>query len=116
MTLRLGRELAADTSRFISATHSLILLAWPGAKILQFDGSAITEVAYEDTERDAITRDFLNPYSRRLAQLFSDDTSENSGTVNGAGSLKCVASTRSPSSNIIERKGHTCVFARAGGG
>lgn len=71
--LRLIRELVDDTSQFIIATHSPILLAYPGAKILQFDGIGITEVAYEDTEHYAITRDFLNHYPRRLDQLFSND-------------------------------------------
>jgi predicted ATPase len=71
--LRLIRELVDDASQFIIATHSPILLAYPGAKILLFDGSGITEVAYEDTEHYAITRDFLNHYPRRLEQLFSDD-------------------------------------------
>jgi predicted ATPase len=71
--LRLIRDLVADQSQFIIATHSPILLAYPGAKILHFDGSGISEIAYEDTEHYAITRDFLNHYPRRLEQLFSDD-------------------------------------------
>jgi predicted ATPase len=71
--LRLIRDLIADASQFIIATHSPILLAYPGAKILLCDGSGITEVAYEDTEHYAITRDFLNHYPRRLEQLFSDE-------------------------------------------
>jgi predicted ATPase len=71
--LRLIRDLIADTSQFIIATHSPILLAYPGAKILLCDGSGITEVAYEDTEHYAVTRDFLNHYPHRLAQLFSDE-------------------------------------------
>jgi predicted ATPase len=71
--LRLIRELVADTSQFIIATHSPILLAYPGAKILHFDGSGISDIAYEDTEHYAITRDFLNHYPRRLEQLFSDE-------------------------------------------
>lgn len=71
--LRLIRELVDDASQFIIATHSPILLAYPGARILLFDGSGITDVAYEDTEHYAITRDFLNHYPRRLDQLFSDE-------------------------------------------
>jgi len=71
--LRLIRELVADSSQFIIATHSPILLAYPGAKILHFDGDGIAEIAYEDTEHYALTRDFLNHYPRRLEQLFSDD-------------------------------------------
>ncbi len=60
-------------SQFIIATHSPILLAYPGAKILLFDASGISEVAYEDTEHFAVTRDFLNHYERRLQQLLADD-------------------------------------------
>lgn len=66
-------QLVRDDSQFIIATHSPILLAYPNAKILLFDGTGITEVAYEDTEHFAITRDFLNHYPRRLQQLFDQD-------------------------------------------
>ena len=59
--------------QFIIATHSPILLSYPNAKILQFDGAGISEVAYEDTEHFAITRDFLNHYESRLERLLSDD-------------------------------------------
>jgi predicted ATPase len=31
------------------------------------------DIAYEDTEHYAITRDFLNHYPRRLQQLLEDD-------------------------------------------
>jgi predicted ATPase len=66
-------QLVKRGSQFIIATHSPILLAYPGAKILQFDGGGISEVAYEDTEHYAITRDFLNHYERRLLQLLGDE-------------------------------------------
>jgi predicted ATPase len=66
-------ELVKQECQFIIATHSPILLSYPNAKILQFDGTGISEVAYEDTEHYAITRDFLNHHQRRLEQLFSDD-------------------------------------------
>lgn len=66
-------QLVKDESQFIIATHSPILLSYPNAKILQFDGVGITEVAYEDTEHYAVTRDFLNHYQRRLEQLLSDE-------------------------------------------
>jgi predicted ATPase len=64
---------ALDESQFIIATHSPILLAYPNAKILLFDGTGISEVAYEATEHYAITRDFLNHYSRRLEQLLKPE-------------------------------------------
>lgn len=66
-------QLVQDQSQFIIATHSPILLAYPGAKIYQFDSSGVYEVEYEDTEHFAVTRDFLNHYPRRLEQLLSDE-------------------------------------------
>ena len=66
-------QLVKQDSQFIIATHSPILLAYPNAKILLFDGTGISEVAYEDTEHYAVTRDFLNHYPRRLEQLFESD-------------------------------------------
>lgn len=71
--LRVIHQLVQDQSQFIIATHSPILLAYPNAKILLFDGTGMSEVAYEDTEHYAITRDFLNHYPRRLEQLFAPD-------------------------------------------
>jgi predicted ATPase len=71
--LSLIHQLVQDQSQFIIATHSPILLAYPNAKILLFDGAGISEVAYEDTEHYAVTRDFLNHYPRRLEQLFAPD-------------------------------------------
>lgn len=65
-------QLVEDHSQFVIATHSPILLSYPNARILLFDKSGITEVAYEDTEHYAVTRDFLNHYPRRLAQLLDD--------------------------------------------
>ena len=71
--LRAMYQLVQDQSQFIIVTHSPILLAYPGAKILAFDGNGIAEIAYEDTEHYAVTRDFLNHYPRRLEQLLARD-------------------------------------------
>jgi predicted ATPase len=59
-------------AQFIIATDSPILLAYPNAKILCLGDSGIAELAYEDTEHYAVTRDFLNHYQRRLQQLLAD--------------------------------------------
>jgi predicted ATPase len=67
-------QLVEDHSQFIIATHSPMLLSYPHAKIIQFDNAGVREVAFEDTEHFAVTRDFLNNYPRRLEQLFRDDT------------------------------------------
>jgi predicted ATPase len=71
-------QLVEDSSQFIIATHSPILLAYPNAKIILFDRSGLSEVAFEDTEHFAVTKDFLNNYPRRLEQLLADDDGDGS--------------------------------------
>jgi len=66
-------QLVKQGAQFIIATHSPILLAYPRAKILSFDGTGIAEISYEDTEHYAVTRDFLNHYPRRLEQLLGEE-------------------------------------------
>jgi predicted ATPase len=65
-------QLVQTQSQFIIATHSPILLAYPRAKILRFDGAGIEEVAYEDTDHFHVTKDFLNHYQQRLKPLLED--------------------------------------------
>ena len=67
--------LVEDSSQFIIATHSPILLSYPQARIIQFGQSGVNEVAFEDTEHFAVTRDFLNNYPKRLDQLLGEDDS-----------------------------------------
>lgn len=71
--LSIIHQLVQDHSQFIIATHSPILLSYPHAKIIQFDASGLSEVAFEDTDHYAVTRDFLNNYPRRLEQLLAGD-------------------------------------------
>lgn len=47
-------------SQFIIATHSPILLAYPGAQILSFDTPTISEIAYSETSHYQIYRAFLS--------------------------------------------------------
>ncbi|MBN1560345.1 AAA family ATPase [candidate division KSB1 bacterium] len=51
---------AAQQAQFIIATHSPVLLATPGAKILSFDGAPIHIMQYRDTEYYQFYRDFMN--------------------------------------------------------
>jgi predicted ATPase len=66
-------QFVKDESQFIIATHSPILLSYPNAKILRFDGDGVAEVKFEETEHYAVTRDFLNHYPKRIEQLFAKE-------------------------------------------
>jgi predicted ATPase len=72
--LRSIHELVKDGSQFIIATHSPILLAYPRAKIVLFDGIGMSEVQYGETEHYAITKEFLNNHERMLEYLLGDET------------------------------------------
>lgn len=71
--LRLIRELdMKGESQFIIATHSPIILAYPGAQILDFDTSPVSETTYEDTSHYQITKGFLENRGLYLRKLFED--------------------------------------------
>lgn len=63
-------DLVRQKSQFIIATHSPILMAYPGAWIYQFSKKGIERIAYEDTEHFQITRDFLSNPGRMMRVLF----------------------------------------------
>jgi len=69
---------ATGKSQFIIATHSAILLTFPGAQILSFDGDALRPTSLEDTSHFQITKGILkNPavYWKHL-QESTDDQKE----------------------------------------
>ncbi|OXM58668.1 ABC transporter ATP-binding protein [Amycolatopsis thailandensis] len=67
-------ELRDSRCQFLIATHSPILLAVPGARILQIDGEGeIEHVAYDNAEPVTLTRGFLTHPERFLHHLFTDD-------------------------------------------
>ena len=49
-----------ESAQFIIATHSPIILAFPGATILQFHEGQIQQVRYDQLEHVNLTKDFLN--------------------------------------------------------
>jgi predicted ATPase len=65
-------DMVQQEGQFIVATHSPILLAFPGARIYSFDVGPVREVAYESLEHVALTRDFLNAPERFLRHLTRD--------------------------------------------
>ena len=58
-----------QNAQFIIATHSPILMAFPDAAILSFDGGRIHEAAYQDLEHVTLTRAFLNNPQAYLKHL-----------------------------------------------
>jgi predicted ATPase len=64
-------DLVRQKSQFIIATHSPILMGYPGAEILSLDEGGIRSVEYEETEHYIITREFLNSRERMLSELLS---------------------------------------------
>jgi len=67
--LVLLKEMVGQDAQFIIATHSPILMAYPGATILSMDGDKIGPVEYEDLDHVRITRGFLNNPERYLEGL-----------------------------------------------
>jgi predicted ATPase len=59
----LGRLEAQGHAQFIIATHSPILLAYPGAQIFSFDAPHIQELAYEDTTHYKVYKQFFTDRS-----------------------------------------------------
>jgi len=58
--------------QFLIATHSPIILAFPGAQILSFDGERIHEIEYEDTSSSQVYSRFLGDRENFLRQLFAE--------------------------------------------
>jgi predicted ATPase len=67
--LAMIREMISEDAQFIVATHSPILLAFPGATIYSFDEVPVRQVPYETLEHVALTRDFLRDPDRFLRLL-----------------------------------------------
>jgi predicted ATPase len=66
-------ELLADNEniQFLIATHSPILLAYPGAQILSFDGGTIHPISYQDSQPFQLVSRFLAAPERYMNALFS---------------------------------------------
>jgi predicted ATPase len=63
------QEMIARDGQFVIATHSPILLAFPGATIYTFDRTPPQRVAFEDIEHVNLTRAFLNDPQSFLRRL-----------------------------------------------
>lgn len=63
-------ELVKKNSQFIIATHSPILMAFPGAEVLQMTNDGIESVYYKNTEHYMITKRFLEAPEKMCEELF----------------------------------------------
>lgn len=61
-----------QNTQFIIASHSPILLAYPGAQILSFDSGKIKEIYYEETEPYKITKGFLDNTKAYMDKLLEN--------------------------------------------
>jgi predicted ATPase len=57
--LALMKQVVAQDAQFLIATHSPMLMAFPGAQILHLAENGIREQAWEEVEHVQMTRDFL---------------------------------------------------------
>ena len=60
----------------IIATHSPIIMSYPRAALLSFDGGRIQPARYTETDHYRITRRFLMDHDSMLEQLFAQDDEE----------------------------------------
>ncbi len=68
-------DLVQSGSQFIIATHSPLLLAYPGAELFSMEGDGIRNVAYEETEHFYVTRRFLLDHKSAVANLLRETES-----------------------------------------
>jgi predicted ATPase len=66
-------DLTTAGAQFVVATHSPILLGYPGARLYVLDEDGIGERRYEETEQYELTRSFLEDRERFLHYLFAED-------------------------------------------
>lgn len=75
--LKIIHELEAPGhAQFLIATHSPILLAYPGAVLYSLSNEGISQINYRDTEHYLVTKNFLNAPERYLKHLFSESSSD----------------------------------------
>ncbi len=67
--MSLMKSVVDENAQFIIATHSPILLAYPGAQLLSFDGGAIAPVDYDQLQHVNFIRNFLQDPERYLRTL-----------------------------------------------
>jgi predicted ATPase len=70
--LAMLKKMVEQKAQFLIATHSPILMAYPGAEIIQIDGGNVRSVSFEEVEHVRVTRAFLECPERYLRHLFEE--------------------------------------------
>jgi predicted ATPase len=70
--LAMLKDAVDSGSQFVIVTHSPILMATPGARILSFDRPPIHAVRYEELDSVRLVRDFLQAPARYLRHVWGE--------------------------------------------
>lgn len=65
-------ELVQNNSQFIIATHSPVLMTYPGAEVLELSEQGVRSVNYRETEHYQLTRRFLENPEKMLHYLLDE--------------------------------------------
>jgi predicted ATPase len=74
--LRRFHDLVLQGSQFVIATHSPIMMAFPGALIYVLSGSGPRQSKWEDLDHVKVLREFINHRDVVMGELLSSDESE----------------------------------------
>lgn len=67
------KDMESLNAQFIIASHSPILMAYPGAEIFHFEDGKIKKAGFNDLEHVRLMRDFLNNPEAFLSHIIKDD-------------------------------------------
>jgi predicted ATPase len=81
--LRRMHDLVAEGSQFVVATHSPLLLAYPGARILLCDTDGLREIDFDEAPAVRLTRTFLADPGRVVSGLLADRDDDGAETEAG---------------------------------
>jgi predicted ATPase len=71
--LAILKQMVGEGGQFIIATHSPILMAYPGAALLSCEDGAIRPVDFDDVEHVFVMRSFLNDPERWIRRVMEDE-------------------------------------------
>ncbi len=63
----------SGNAQIIIATHSPILMSYPGADVLEFTGQTIDPISFDDIQHVQVLRGYLANPERYLKELFADE-------------------------------------------